>query len=224
VPCDRTTIRCRTAKDYHADTASCCRGHIRDMLAYLAELLPSLGVTWWMDYGTLLGAVRHQGMIPHDKDGDIGVMGDGFQAILDYRPDVPWSKVESGFRETYARDVDGYHWVHKPARNVGNPKASRYLWSAGHSIKVRLSAINHTNVDIFPWYLEADGKYHRKRYIACDRYKGREIPAKRLLPLTTLPYEDLMIPAPADPEWLCQHRYGARWRIPLRRNNDGIAR
>uniref|UniRef100_A0A7S4RW50 LicD/FKTN/FKRP nucleotidyltransferase domain-containing protein n=1 Tax=Alexandrium monilatum TaxID=311494 RepID=A0A7S4RW50_9DINO len=41
------------------------------MLQAIDEALGRVGVTYWVTGGTLLGAVRHQGFIPHDDDVDI---------------------------------------------------------------------------------------------------------------------------------------------------------
>ncbi|WP_341789210.1 MULTISPECIES: LicD family protein [unclassified Rickettsia] len=38
------------------------------------ELLTKHNINYWIDGGTLLGAVRHQGIIPYDDDLDIGIM------------------------------------------------------------------------------------------------------------------------------------------------------
>ena len=46
-----------------------------DMLRYLKRLCDENGISYYLAYGTLLGAVRDQGMIPWDDDIDVYVMG-----------------------------------------------------------------------------------------------------------------------------------------------------
>eukprot|EP01012_Entosiphon_sulcatum_P025059 TRINITY_DN30324_c0_g1_i1.p1 TRINITY_DN30324_c0_g1~~TRINITY_DN30324_c0_g1_i1.p1 ORF type:complete len:310 (+),score=42.98 TRINITY_DN30324_c0_g1_i1:37-966(+) len=44
------------------------------LLAALHEFFVSINVSYWLDYGTLLGAWRNQSIIPWDNDADIGVL------------------------------------------------------------------------------------------------------------------------------------------------------
>jgi phosphorylcholine metabolism protein LicD len=42
-----------------------------DNLREIVETLNELGLKWWLDAGTLLGAIREKGFIEHDRDIDI---------------------------------------------------------------------------------------------------------------------------------------------------------
>lgn len=52
------------------------QGVARDNLCAIAGILDGLGVGYFLFFGTLLGAVREKGFIPHDTDTDLGVFSD----------------------------------------------------------------------------------------------------------------------------------------------------
>jgi len=109
----------------------------------------------------------------------------------------------------------GYHVIRKGRREG--------TFGAGNSVKVCMSQINRTNVDLFWWHKEGDN-WTRHNWCSVDEYKGRDIPNDKLFPIQRIAYEGMKLPAPADPEWFCAHRYGAGWKTPIYRNNDRVRR
>jgi hypothetical protein len=234
MPCTPTSARCAVAQLYTHDLPDCCRGHLKHVMFRTVDACREAGVGIFMDYGTLLGAVRNPflglppGIIPHDKDGDLGFLGEDWEKLLGIVTE--WSEpieVEPGRRQREGEAL-GLHWIHKLPRQEIR-RAGSYTYNAGDSIKVCRSRANHTNVDLFPWYdrgfkMRPDGKRHRYHYVHVDRFKGKEFPEERLLPLTEIEWEGELLPAPGDWEWFVRHRYGANWRTPVHANNDGIKR
>jgi phosphorylcholine metabolism protein LicD len=214
VSCTKDTLRCPEARNYGKVLPECCRGHLRRMMADFQESCARHGVRWWADYGTLLGAVRNPlttaedypwldglpdgplapGIVPHDKDCDLGA----------YRDD--WLKMLKVWRDLKKM---GYH---VKARNQSA------------SLKIHLSTMNLTNIDVFTWKAAGDGVMKRLTYIGADRYKGKAFPGAWLVPLSTVEWEGMTLPAPADPAAFCAFRYGDSWMTPIPANHDGVPR
>lgn len=212
-PCTRQTVRCDIARDYGYVLPECCREHVRTVTKAVTDVLKAEGVTFWADYGTLMGAVRNPltaesdypwlappfslepGIVPHDKDADIGVVIEDFQ------------KCVRALRHMCAQH--SFNMVSLPHRG---------------SMKIRLSNFNHTNIDIFYWYTREDGTMFRRTYASVDDFKGREFPRSMLFPLSEVVWEGITLPAPADPEAFLEMRYGPEWRVPICANNDGVKR
>lgn len=216
MPCTRKTTRCSDARDYKRELAECCRGYVVQIMSDVSRALTGAGITWWADYGTLLGAVRNPqttwadypwlpqdgrtsagplpGIVPHDKDGDIGALW------------TDWNKYR-GLR--LSLEKKGY---------------SVTLNSLRGASKVLLSVRNHTNVDVFFWRMKRTGVMYRVGYAQVDQFKGREFSADFLVGMGTVPWEGLQLPAPSNPEAFLEMRYGPNWRVPVAANNDGVMR
>lgn len=188
-------------------------------MAATAEFFSIHKIVWWADYGTLLGAVRNPmttwsdyywlpqenrpfgplepGIVPHDKDGDLGVEW------------AAWPTTRASFGRFL--ESKGFH---------------RYMNASRHSMKARLSLTNTTNIDLFFWRestgrmsLHPKGMMYRDRYAAVDKGKGKAFHRDMLYPLSTVEWEGMILPAPRDPEAFLEFRYGPTWRTPLPGNS-----
>lgn len=72
-----------------------------EVLLRAKEALDGVGVFFWLDFGTLLGAVREGGFISHDTDLDISVF------LSDYTCKIEESMIKHGFSLLKQYEIDG---------------------------------------------------------------------------------------------------------------------
>jgi hypothetical protein len=82
-PCTRETERCEFwtwQKDYLRPP--CCTSHLKTLLAFTEDLLARNRIRHFLDYGSLLGAVRSQSLIPWDEDGDFSCLSTDLARVV----------------------------------------------------------------------------------------------------------------------------------------------
>lgn len=77
-----------------------------DMLDFLNDYCKMHNIRWFMAYGTLLGAVRHQGFIPWDDDCDIWMLRGDFNRLINLLNKEKNCSIR--VRESRLADYDGY--------------------------------------------------------------------------------------------------------------------
>ena len=84
-----------------------------DLLCKLDEVCRQMGLNYFLDGGTLLGAVRHQGFIPWDDDIDVVMLRDDYEQLV--------NNGQKYFQEPYflqtAYTDPGYYNCHANLRN-----------------------------------------------------------------------------------------------------------
>ena len=65
------------------------------LLAGFARAMQALNVTWWLNHGTLLGLLRHDGFIPWDNDLDVAVSNPDWERAVGNR---------TSFQRVFARE------------------------------------------------------------------------------------------------------------------------
>ncbi|XP_063060613.1 fukutin-related protein [Engraulis encrasicolus] len=170
--CGKTTARCfGTVRDDTPEylyldrwTPPCCLRALRDTTKYVIGVLEAAGVRYWLEGGSLLGAARHQDIIPWDYDVDLGL----------YLEDIGRCEQLRGLDSGSLVDAQGYVWE----RAV-----------EGDFYRVQYSESNHLHVDLWPFYARGDGVMTKDSWTG--HRQDMEFPEHFLLPRVTLPFAGL---------------------------------
>lgn len=197
--CNKETKKCFREKNSIMN--DCCKKNLLEILLTINDVFEKHKITYWIDYGTLLGAIRKQSIIPYDDDCDIGILRQDADKLI---------SLSNEFR------LLGLHLV---------------TWFYPDFIRIDYSRINELHVDIFIWHFdkidfknmwENDDKItkrvclNRLDFHPEDNIKGKWFPAYYLFPLQKIKLENYEFPCPGNPENFVQFRYGLNWKEETR--------
>lgn len=125
------------------------------MLKQVDNLCRKHQLEYWLDAGTLLGAVRHQGFIPWDDDMDIGMPRESFEKFLKIAPnELP----DDIWLQTSQTDP-GFYNMATPLKI--RDRNSRYLEKHEHGNEPYVQGIF---IDVFVYDQLPENPKIRKRY------------------------------------------------------------
>lgn len=111
------------------------------ILDAISELCEKNGITWWLDGGTCLGALRHKGFIPWDDDIDIGMLRPDYDRFCE----LALTKLPAGFSLHTSRNTAGYSPMFAKAYKDGTRFENQESREAGSVMGIF--------VDVFPYDL-----------------------------------------------------------------------
>ena len=80
-----------------------------ELLKKINKVCQKYGISYWLDFGTMLGAIRHKGFIPWDDDIDIAMLRTDFEKFLaiykDEFPESTYSINYQGFLQIHIKDT-----------------------------------------------------------------------------------------------------------------------
>lgn len=120
----------------------CAQLRLSCMLSYIDDVCRRHGLRYWIDSGTLLGAVRHGGFIPWDDDADVCMP----RADLLRLRDILLREEADGPYAVQCRATDGGHWN---AWVVLRDRRSFY-WHCPPLASDHAKRFRGLQVDIFP--------------------------------------------------------------------------
>lgn len=217
------------------------RGQLADLLLDVKAVLDTHGVDFWLNDGTLLGAVRDGDFIPWEKDIDLGAWVD--------TPDETKEKVAGALRDKgykvlltpiYMTIRNGRIWADIEFYENKNGMAVLPQWLPVNSVGRYLGYIR--TIMMFPHYYNVDkSESIFKHYVLgvanlvcgatpvlCRRvivkiaeylyskvgYKIWAIPTKYFSEFDTMEFCGEQFKVPANPEAYLVFRYGEDWRTP----------
>ncbi len=170
-------------------------GIFYDLMIRVDRIFKANNIRYWATCGTLLGAVRHKGMIPWDDDIDIAIFEEDIPRLLKLNEALAREGLDIALHPKY-----GFFKIFfKNGQNIFKENGGAFPWK-------------YPLIDVFPLtkvhrvYTYSAGLW-RQRFKKRDHYSIQDLQH----PLSTLSFGPLEIPVPHRPVKYLKRMYGKDW-------------
>nr|CAD7439328.1 unnamed protein product [Timema bartmani] len=162
-------------------TPPCCLEGLRRTARHVFDQLEAAGVRYWLEGGSLLGAMRMGDILPWDYDIDVGI----------YRDDIPLCSWLNQARSQPIIDDKGFVWE----------KANE-----GDFYRVQFSQVNRLHVDLFPFYKKNSTMTKDTWFIT--HKQDKEFPEHFLRPISSIDFISRKVSAPNNIRDFLELKFG----------------
>ncbi|XP_066595062.1 ribitol 5-phosphate transferase FKRP [Prorops nasuta] len=158
-------------------TPPCCLAGLRKVAHYVFDKLEEVGIRFWLEGGSLLGAMRSGDILPWDHDVQIGINRD---------------------------DLERSQWLVKAKRKSVTDNLG-FVWekaTEGEFFKVQYSKTNHLHVTLLPFYAK-NGSMTKDSWFLnnCD------FPEQFLHPMSSIEFAGRQVPCPNNIRDFLEYKY-----------------
>lgn len=172
-------------------TPPCCLEHLRETARHVIRVLEAYKIRYWLEGGSLLGALRNGDIIPWDSDVDIGVYQEDLKKLFIF---------QDARRKGPVMDELGYVWE-ASEQSTSTVSTNNYLY------RVHYSPSNRVHVDIFPFY-PLNGSMTKDYWFPTHR-QDVPFPESFLKPMSKVTFLGLQVAVPADPLHFIDFKFGS---------------
>lgn len=181
-------------------------GEVVQFLYEVSDALNELEVDYWIEGGTLLGAVRDGKLIPWDHDLDLG---------MKFTTDGDMKKLIRRLKKTFHVSVKGF------PRREGVWQLGDYRLLKIHQKKL-LFLKEKLCLDLFVYYRGALPGTREEAYLYCVWGRNAYHRTEHFDTLDEIEFYGRRIPVPGGTERFLETKYGADWRTPKKRWNVAL--